>query len=140
MNADERRFLVTARPPRWYGPRMANVLHEGKWLARTLAPPKQAACWGVGARLLTSHREGVWCVYYPNMLPLICVHLRVSAVEFSIGSRNLTPDGRRFLAVSFGCGSAALCSLRSLRFNRISVPRRWIDKIVADFAAALRQY
>src|SRR2546428_4854231 len=101
MNADERRFLVTARPPRWDGPRMANVLHEGKWLAR----------------LLTSHREEVWCVYYPNMLPLICVHLRLSAVEFSIGSRNLTPDGRRFLAVSFGCGCAALSSLRSLWFK-----------------------
>jgi hypothetical protein len=28
-------------------------------------------------------REAVWCVYYPNLLPLICVHLRLSAVELA---------------------------------------------------------
>ena len=94
----------------------AKCLARGKMAREDARPTKAGSTLAGGARLLTSHREAVWCAYYPNKLPLICVHLRLSAVEFSIGSRSLTPDGRRLLAVSFGCGvsRAALQSFNLL--------------------------
>jgi hypothetical protein len=55
-------------------------------------PTKAGSLLAGGARLLTSHREAVWCVYYPNMLRLMATF---RMTETSANLQALRPPGNQ---------------------------------------------
>jgi hypothetical protein len=77
LTADERqRTQISCEGTKMVRAADGKCLARGEMAREDARPTKAGSMLAGGARLLTSHREAVWRVYYPNGLPLICVHLR----------------------------------------------------------------